>query len=254
MASAQGAILGRFGDRPVDRLLPARLLRRRPERPRTTAIAVAAGLFVAVFAARLAAGTHDPVLIFAAVPIAVLALEAGTRGGIAGATIAAAGLGVWSVIDNVELSLVGYLARVSTFFLLGALVGRLADHVSRARSAQRSLLEFYPESALAVDLNGQVTVANTPAEAMFGYGREELVGLPIDHLLPDFFEALEGSVRDPRKRGSLFRMTASSRDGTDGWVRVAVDPLASDAGVLLLRLRQAHVWPEIVGPWRGSRI
>jgi PAS domain S-box-containing protein len=255
MASAQGAILGKLGGQPFDRLLPARLLRRRPERPRFAVMAIAAALFVCIFAARLAtADTTDPLFVFATVPIAVLALEAGTKGGIAGATIAVAGLGIWSLINNVELPILGYLARVSTFFLVGTVVGLLADYVSRARSAQRSLLELYPESAIALDLNGQVTIANTPAEVLFGYGPDELVGLPIDHLLPDFFGALEGSVRDPTKRTSLFRLTASSKNGAEGWVRVAVDGLASDAGVLLVRLRQPHVWPEIVGPWRGSRL
>ncbi len=254
MASAQGAILGKLGERPIDRLVPARLLRRRPERPRLAVVAFAAALFACVFAARVAtAGTDDAVIVFMAVPIAVLALEAGTRGGIAGATIAVAGLGVWTLVDDVELSIVGYLARVSTFFLVGAVVGRLADYVSRARSAQRSLLELYPGCALALDLNGQVTVANTPTEVLFGYGPEDLVGLPVDHLLPDFFGALERSVRDPT-RTSAFRLRAYSRNGTESWVRVAVHPLASDAGVLLVRLSRPHVWPEIVGPWRGSRL
>jgi hypothetical protein len=142
MTSTQAKLLRRLGGRP---LLPALLLRRRPTRPRARVVVLAVALIVAVLALRLAVTSSDPVLILSAVPIALLALEAGTRGGLAGATIAVVSVGLWSMVENVELSPFGYLTRVSTFFFVGALVGHLADHLSRARDAQRLLLDLAPE-------------------------------------------------------------------------------------------------------------
>jgi len=252
MTSAQAAILRQLGRRP---LLPALLLRRRPERPRTGVVALALALLAAVFAVRLAfANASDPVLILSAVPVALLALEAGTRGGIAGATIAVASVGLWSLIENVELSAMGYLTRVCTFFLVGVLVGHLADQLSRARDAQKLLLDLASESAFALDLDGHVTVANSAAEDLFGYRADELVGQPVDQLVPDFFEALEQSLREPTNAGDALQLTACSKHGRVARVRATVEGLASDTGVLLVRLRRTQVWPEIVRPWRGGRI
>jgi PAS domain S-box-containing protein len=252
MTSTQAAILRQSRRRP---LLPALLMRRGPDHARAGVVALAVALFAAVFGIRLVLqNASDPVLILNALPIALLALEAGTKGGLAGATIAVAGLGVWSLVEDLQLSPMGYVARVFTFFLVGVLVGQLAEHLSRARAAQRLLLDFAPESALALDLDGRVTVANSAAEDLFGYREDDLAGVPVDRLVPGFYEALERSVRTRTTAGAFLPLTAISKDGSEVRVRATVDPLASDAGVLLVSLRRMHVWPEIVGPWRGRRV
>jgi hypothetical protein len=62
MTSTQAAILRQLGRRPM---LPALLLRRRPERPRAGVVVFGLALFVAVFAVRLVVpSTSDPMLIF----------------------------------------------------------------------------------------------------------------------------------------------------------------------------------------------
>jgi protein-histidine pros-kinase len=38
-----------------------------------------------------------------------------------------------------------------------------------------------------VDRKGRIVLANTQAEKMFGYGREELVGEPVEKLMPERF-------------------------------------------------------------------
>jgi PAS domain S-box-containing protein len=251
MTSTQAMLHRRLGGRP---LLPALLLRRRPTRPRAGVVALAVALIVAVLVLRIAVTSSDPVLILSAVPIALLALEAGTRGGIAGATIGVVSVGLWSMVENVELSVLGYLIRVSMFFFVGVLVGHLADHLSRARDAQRLLLDLAPEGAIAIDLDGRVTIANSAAEELLGYGADGLVGLQVDQLVPGFFEALERSVREGTTPEDAAPLTAYSRDGRVACVRATVEALASDAGVLLVRLRRAQAWPEVMGPFRGVRI
>ena len=217
-------------------------------------VALAVALIVAVLALRLAVTSSDPVLILSAMPIALLALEAGTRGGIAGATIGVVSVGLWSTVENVEFSVLGYLIRVSMFFFVGVLLGHLADHLSRAREAQRLLLDLAPEGALAIDLDGRVTIANSAAEELFGYGRDGLVGLPVDQLVPGFFGALERSVREGTTPEDAAALTACSKDGRVACVPATVEALASYAGVLLVRLSRAQARPEVMVPFRGVRI
>jgi PAS domain S-box-containing protein len=171
-----------------------------------------------------------------------------------GATVAVATVGLWSIVDGDHLSLIGYVARVSTFLLVGFLVGNLADHLSHARAAQRTLLDLAPEGTLALDLDGRVTVANSAAEELFGYGDDDLAGLSLDALVPDFFEALERSVRMQTTSTAALLLMGVAEDGREFRVRATVEPLASDTGALLVRLHQTQAWPEIVGPWRGRRL
>ena len=222
-------------------LLPALLTRRSSDRPRAWVIGTALGLFAVVFFLRLTITGEDArILLLNAVPIALLGLEAGRRGGIVGATIATASVGLWSSLQNLELSLMSYLPRVTTFFLIGILVGHLAEHVRRAREAQHGLLELAPDSALTIDLDGHVTIANSAAQGLFGYGPDELTGLPVDQLVPDFFAALRRSLLRPGDREHDFVLTACSKDRSERLVHATVDGLGSDAGVLLLTLRNAE--------------
>ncbi|HET6370183.1 MAG TPA: PAS domain-containing protein, partial [Nitrospiria bacterium] len=74
---------------------------------------------------------------------------------------------------------------------LAALRERLAE--AQRRKSERShdgakfrgLLEAAPDAILIVDDNGKIALANSQAEKMFGYTREELLGEPVEILVPD---------------------------------------------------------------------
>jgi PAS domain S-box-containing protein len=250
MTLTQAMLFRRLGGRSY---LPALLLRRRPAHPRVGVIAFAVALLVAVLGLRLTVTSSEPVLILSLVPVALLALEAGTRGGIAGATLGVASVGIWSTVENVELSVFGYLTRVSTLFLVGLLVGHLAHRLSEAREAQKLLLDFAPEGALGLDLDGRVTIANAAAEELFGYGPDELIGLQVEQLVPDFFGAMKRSLQR-RMTWEDADLTARSKDGRARRIHATVDALASDAGVLLVRLWRDQASPAGTAPSHGLRI
>ncbi|MBV8488927.1 MAG: PAS domain S-box protein, partial [Candidatus Eremiobacteraeota bacterium] len=73
-------------------------------------------------------------------------------------------------------------------------------------SADRfALLESAPDAIVVVGTDGLVSMANKQTETMFGYRRDELIGRPIDHLVPERLRAAHighrtGFVRDPRTR------------------------------------------------------
>ncbi|HUN28228.1 MAG TPA: PAS domain S-box protein, partial [Alphaproteobacteria bacterium] len=46
------------------------------------------------------------------------------------------------------------------------------------------LLEYAPDATLIVDSEGRIRLLNAQAERLFGYYREELIGHPIEMLIP----------------------------------------------------------------------
>lgn len=118
------------------------------ERPshtrRLVVLAVAAALFAVTFAARLAIKDPDALIAnFYVVPIALLAIEFGTRAGVLAAAAALGLVFAWSVLQAVHLGVLGYTARVAALLVTGAVVGHFADRlredIAERRRAQHHM-------------------------------------------------------------------------------------------------------------------
>ena len=67
---------------------------------------------------------------------------------------------------------------------------RRAEEALAASEARfRALLESAPQGVIAIDENGLVALVNVRTEEMFGYSRDELIGRPLDILLPERLRA-----------------------------------------------------------------
>src|SRR5579862_8966699 len=53
----------------------------------------------------------------------------------------------------------------------------------------RDLLEAAPDAIIEVDENGKIQLLNGMTEKLFGYQREELVGQPVELLIPEELRA-----------------------------------------------------------------
>ena len=97
-----------------------------------------AGIGLAMIFALLFA-ISDPVqagaLLFV-VPVAMLALSDGTRGGLAGAAAAIVLLAVWVLGDDIGLTVLGWASRITAVVMIGLLVGRYED-LARAQERRR---------------------------------------------------------------------------------------------------------------------
>ncbi|HEX7538346.1 MAG TPA: PAS domain-containing protein [Dermatophilaceae bacterium] len=84
------------------------------------------------------------------------------------------------------------------------------------------LLEAVPDALMGVDRTGTIRFVNRQAESLFGYPRDDLVGLPIETLVPESVRRLHKAHREsydtaPRTRpmGADVNLTGVRRDGTE---------------------------------------
>ncbi len=60
-----------------------------------------------------------------------------------------------------------------------------ADAVADGEAKFRALMESASQAIIAVNHKGRIEVVNNKAEELFGYGRDEMIGQPLEMLLPD---------------------------------------------------------------------
>src|SRR5688572_1664966 len=92
---------------------------------RRRALVGAAILFAAVTALRFAAG-DDPstgIVFLYVVPIALVAVELGARGGLVASAAGLALFGLWTVVSGADPGAAAYLTRAAAFVVVGGGVG-----------------------------------------------------------------------------------------------------------------------------------
>ena len=129
------------------------------------------------------------------------------------------------------------------------LVGR--DVTERRRSEQTfaGLLESAPDATCVIDASGTIVLVNAQLERMFGYDRSEMLGQPVEILVPESLRKGHiGHVRrfitDPKARpmGSGLPLTGQTKDGRVIPIEVSLGPVETETGMLVacaLRSRAA---------------
>ncbi|HSE12034.1 MAG TPA: PAS domain S-box protein [Rudaea sp.] len=121
--------------------------------------------------------------------------------------------------------------------------GVLIDMTERRQAEERLRLvvETSPTALLMVDSQGLITLVNREAEAVFGYAREELVGMQVDTLVPrrhrgrhvDDRSAFSGQP-SARAMGAGRELFARRKDGGEIPVEVALSPVEDDPDLSVL--------------------
>ncbi len=95
----------------------------------------------------------------------------------------------------------------------------------------RELLEAAPDAILQVDESGRIVLLNRTAEEMFGYRREELLGAPVEILVPLELRKAHNGHRSryadhpaTRAMGSGLVLEAVRKDGTRFPVEISLSP------------------------------
>ena len=104
----------------------------------------------------------------------------------------------------------------------------------------RGLLATAPDALLAVDPQGVIVYVNDQVEHMFGWVRHELVGQPVECLVPERFRAHHpglrtGYVQHPtlRPMGAGLELWARRKDGSEFPAEISLSSFGTDSGMLM---------------------
>ena len=111
----------------------------------------------------------------------------------------------------------------------------------RAREMFQLVVEAAPNAILVADQQRTITLVNRKAEDLFGYPRAELIGQPIEILVPKQFHRshpamVEAFFAEPQTRamGGGRELHGRRRDGTEVPIEIGLNPLQTSAGVFTL--------------------
>jgi PAS domain S-box-containing protein len=105
----------------------------------------------------------------------------------------------------------------------------------------RELLRATPDAMLVADLDGLIVLANDRVVDVFGYRPEELLGQPIEVLVPARLRGGHAAHRQryqgtptPRPMGSELALSGVRRDGSEFPVEISLSPLHTTQRTLVL--------------------
>jgi PAS domain S-box-containing protein len=111
----------------------------------------------------------------------------------------------------------------------------------QSQTLERELLEFAPDAVVGVDEQGEIALVNSRTEAVFGYPRSELIGQPVEMLVPSGLRGGHVSHRDsyfaaPRTRpmGASLDLSARRKDGSEFPCEISLSTVATDSGMMAL--------------------
>jgi PAS domain S-box-containing protein len=99
----------------------------------------------------------------------------------------------------------------------------------------KKLFDFGPDGTVLVDQEGCILRASHRVEVMFGYAQQELVGQPIEILIPERFQEQHKQYRvaferrpQPRPMGTELELYGRRKDGREFPVDVMLNPLEAE--------------------------
>ncbi len=117
------------------------------------------------------------------------------------------------------------------------------DLLRQAEAAEarfRTFVELAPDGVVIVDGAGRIVLVNQQAERLFGYSREELLGQPVELLMPERFHLTHVRHRadyqaHPRTRpmGAGLALFAQRKDGTEFPVEISLSAMAIEGQRLI---------------------
>ena len=182
-----------------------------------------------------------PVMVWAALRfgqkgVTLLALLVSTAA--VWATVQGSGPFLEANLNNSLLALHLYLV-ILTFTGL-VLASSVTERV-QATDRFRLIIDSAPGAMIMVDRAGRINLVNSQSEQLFGYKREELLGQPIETLVPKRFRGGHHSYRsgfsaapETRPMGENRDLFAIRKDGTEFPVEIGLNAIETPEGMMVL--------------------
>jgi PAS domain S-box-containing protein len=141
---------------------------------------------------------------------------------------------------EISLSPVDTPDGLQVFATVVDLTARKAAESALAESERRfrTVLEAGPNAVVAIDARGRIVYVNLQVEATFGYGPDEVLGQPIELLLPERVALRhvghrDGFVAHPvaRPMGIGLDLAGRRRDGSEFPVEISLAPVETADGL-----------------------
>jgi two-component system CheB/CheR fusion protein len=121
----------------------------------------------------------------------------------------------------------------------GAVVTLADIHaLKEAQHRFQAIVELAPDAMVIVDPGGRIALANARVEGLFGYRRAEILGRPLEALLPEGPNARQGLLRllgdrDRHPGGAQWEIVARRKDGDLVPVEVSLSRIDMDEGTFV---------------------
>lgn len=142
---------------------------------------------------------------------------------------------------EVPVSLTISPIRDSTGAVIGAssITRDMTDRKQASRYA-RDILESAPDAMVIADKAGTIVIINAQTEKLFGYHRDEMLGQPVELLIPNRFREKHPSQREDffadsevRPMGAGLELFGLRKDGREFPIEISLSPIETKKGLLV---------------------
>jgi PAS domain S-box-containing protein len=105
----------------------------------------------------------------------------------------------------------------------------------------RAAVESSPSGLLMIDAEGRIVLVNREIERLFGYSREELLGRPVEMLVPERYRGVHPGYRggffaapSVRSMGAGRELYGLRKDGGEVPVEIGLTPVATAEGLFVI--------------------
>ena len=115
------------------------------------------------------------------------------------------------------------------------------DQRIAAENRFRLVVEAAPNAMVMVNRAGEIVLVNAQAERVFEYSRTELLGQPVEMLVPERFRSGHAEMcasfyaaPGPRSIGARRNLFGRKKDGSEFPVEIGLNPIETDEGLMVL--------------------
>lgn len=135
-----------------------------------------------------------------------------------------------------DLQGVDLYARQATDFIERC---KTDEALHKSEATVRALLETAAQAIVTVNTRGQIELVNTTTERMFGYTRQEVLGQPVEMLIPAQLRHIHEHHRGkyfahphPRPMGIGLDLSGRRKDGSEFPIEVSLSHIETETGTV----------------------